>query len=307
MKDYSCDTDPVLLITGGTGTLGLAVAGRIDWDGPIRILSRDEQKQQKLRDVAPAQIRLILGDIRDPGKLAMAFRGVDTVIHCAALKIVPNACYNPDEIVWTNAIGTLNVCRAAIEAGVRRVIVISSDKAVEPTTLYGATKMCGEHIAIQANNWSSQTNISVVRLGNIEASRGSITEWMADLARQGKTIPITHEGMTRFWISQEAAVKFIEIVLDEMVGGEIFVPKLSSTFIVDMIPKDAEYRVIGLRQTERLYEPLVGQRELEHTDEYPTYFVIRPYPYQGNTDRKEAFRSDCLEALGHRDRKGGEQ
>ena len=123
---YSCDTDPVLLITGGTGTLGLAVAGCIDWDGPIRILSRDEQKQQKLREIAPPQIRLILGDIRDPGKLSMAFRGVDTVIHCAALKIVPNACYNPDEIVWTNAVGTLNVCRAAIEAGVKRVIVIST-------------------------------------------------------------------------------------------------------------------------------------------------------------------------------------
>ena len=281
----------IVLITGVTGSLGTALLKYFEWDGPIRGLSRDEQKQEKLRVAKIPQLRLILGDIRDPEKLRMAMVGVDTVIHCAALKIVPQGCFNADEIMNTNAVGTLNVCREAIHAGVKRTLVVSSDKAVEPTTLYGATKMCAEHIAIQANSWTPNP-ISVVRFGNLIGSRGAITEWMEERVRVGETLEITSEEMTRFWMPLRQAVTFIELCLADMTGGEIFSPKIRARPLMDMIPENARIRVIGPRQQERTYETLVSERELEHTDETDTHFIIRPWPYVGNTRRINAYRSD---------------
>lgn len=281
----------IILITGVTGSLGNALLRYFPWEGPIRGLSRDEQKQEALRIANVPELRLILGDIRDPEKLRMAMRGVDTLIHTAALKIVPQGCFNADEIMRTNAEGTLNVCREAIHANVRRVLVVSSDKAVEPTTLYGATKMCAEHIAIQANNWTDNM-ISVVRFGNLIGSRGAITEWMDEKVKRGETLEITSEDMTRFWMPLRQAVTFIEVCLGAMTGGEIFAPKISARRLMDMVPEGARIKVIGPRQQERTYETLVSERELEHTDETDSHFIIRPWPYVGNTRRINAYRSD---------------
>ncbi len=291
-----------LLITGGTGTLGTALLGS-PWNGPIRVVSRDEQKQDALKPHFENKgVRWILGDVRDPEKLRMALIGVSTVIHCAALKIVPQGSYNPDEMIKTNIIGTMNVIREAIHAGVERVIVTTTDKGVEPTTLYGATKLCAERLAQQSNMWSS-TNVSVVRLGNIEASRGSLTAWMDKLIAEGKSVPITDKDMTRFWITRQAAVHFIWLALDKMEGGEIFVPKLPARKVMDMLPVEAKYHVIGRRPDERCYEPLVGYEELKHTDEFENHFVIKPWPYQGNTRRTHAYRSD-ITTPGHSDDHG---
>lgn len=281
----------IILITGVTGSLGKSLLRYFPWDGPIRGLSRDEQKQEALRVAKVPELRLILGDIRDPQKLRMAMVGVDTVIHTAALKIVPQGCFNADEIMKTNAVGTLNVCREAILADVRRTLIISSDKAVEPTTLYGATKMCAEHIAIQANSWSPNP-ISVVRFGNLIGSRGSITESMDARVRAGETLEITSEAMTRFWMPLRQAVTFIEMCLGAMTGGEIFSPKIPARRLMDMVPEGARIKIIGARQQERTYETLVSERELEHTDETDTHFIIRPWPYVGNTRRINAYRSD---------------
>jgi len=293
-----------VLITGITGSLGTALLKHLEWDGPIRGLSRDEQKQDRLRQAKIPQLRLILGDIRDPQKLRMAFRGVDTVIHTAALKIVPEGTFNADEIIATNTHGTFNVCREAIHSGARRVLCISSDKAVEPTTLYGASKMCAEQLAIQANNWG-ETKISVVRFGNLLASRGAFTERMQEKTDAGETLEITSEKMTRFWLNLRYAVTFIERCLDDMIGGEIFAPKIPARPLLKMLPPNAQWREVGLRQQERLFETLVGVRELEHTDEFETHYVIRPWPHKGNTRRENAYRSDDPESRGSSDHNEG--
>lgn len=286
--------DKILLITGGTGTLGLALVKWLHWEGPIRILSRDEQKHEELRKALQAagdtQIRLILGDIRDRHKTRMAIARAHTVLHVAALKIVPQASYNPDELIKTNILGSMNVIEESIAAGVERVLCISSDKGVEPTTLYGATKMAMEHYAQSANQWSP-TRVSCVRLGNIEGSRGSITTFFQDIAGRGEAIPITDEAMTRFWISQRGAVSFIQRALDRMEGGEIFAPKLPAARIMDAVPKGATWRIIGRRPGEREFELLLGTQEIRHADEERDLFIVRPWPYQGTCRRTRPYSS----------------
>lgn len=221
----------------------------------------------------------------------MALRGVDTVIHAAALKIIPNGGYNPDEVIQTNIIGTLNVLREAIHAGVRRVLVISTDKGVLPTTLYGATKLCAEHLAMQLNDWSEGTAISAVRYGNVVDSRGSFTLRLAEWKPGDPPLPITDSRCTRFWITQRQAVALIDLALGSMQGGEIFVPKLPTKNILDMLPEGAQFYESGLRATEKIHETLIGEHELPHTDEFPSHFVIRYPPYQGSNTLSGAYCS----------------
>lgn len=289
-----------VLITGGTGTFGHAYLkwSRPRWDR-LYVYSRDEQKQYAMRMLDLPGVRLILGDIRDPEKLRMAMRNVDVVIHAAALKIVPHGTWNPDEMILTNCIGTMNVIRAAANAGVRKVVVISTDKAVEPTTLYGATKMCQEHLAVQANEWAApDTRISCVRYGNVIDSRGSFTLKIDECVANEEAIPITDMKMTRFWIDQRSIARFVDHVIDNMEGGEIFVPKMAATRIVDLCPPNALLDVIGRRPTEKLHETVVGEHELPHTDEFETHFVIRYWPYKGRCRRTTPYRSDEYEGLG---------
>src|SRR3989304_643654 len=249
----------MLLLTGGTGSLGRAFLTYTDYEGRIRILSRDEQKQDAMRRALPPEsgVQFVLGDVRDPEKLTRAMQGIETVIHAAALKIIPNGSYNPDEFIKTNIVGTANVFHAAIAAKVKRVLFISTDKGVEPTTLYGGTKLIGEHLAVQANRWS-ETTISAVRYGNVEHSRGSFLTRIREL-EPGEVLPVTDPDSTRFWITLEAAVKFIDFVLQEMKGGEIFVPRLPARRLGDLIPDGTEVELIGLRWTERKHENLIGE------------------------------------------------
>jgi len=270
-----------LLLTGGTGSLGTAYLTYGDWDGRIIVFSRDEQKQHVLRNMNLPNVRLILGDIRDRDKLRMALRDVDTVIHCAALKIIPDGGYNPDEVIKTNILGTSNVIQEAILAGVRRVLVVSTDKGVLPTTLYGATKLCAEHLAYQLNDWSRGTRVAAVRYGNVVDSRGSFTLALASWKPGDAPLRITDPNCTRFWITQRQAVALVDLALEKMEGGEVFVPKLPTKTLGEMIPEGARYEVTGLRATEKRHETLIGEHELPHTDEHATYFVVRYPPYEG--------------------------
>ncbi len=289
----------MLLLTGGTGTLGRAYLAHSKYEGRIRILSRDEQKQEAMRQAYTDDtgVQLILGDVRDPEKLERAMQGVSRVLHAAALKVIPNGSYNPDEFVKTNITGTMNVIHAAQKAGVEKLIFVSTDKACDPTNLYGACKMVGEHLAVEANKWSP-TRISCVRYGNVQNSRGSFTNTLAKLEKN-EVVKVTDPDCTRFWITQQAAVGFIDMVFDEMEGGEIFVPRLPSTRIGDMIPDGQPFEVIGLRGAgEKVHESLIGSSELGRTECKGEYFVVRTPPYRGNCLEKFPYRSDSDEGWG---------
>jgi len=297
-----------LLLTGGTGTFGHAFLrySTLPWDR-IYIYSRDEQKQYAMRQLDLPNVRCIMGDVRDEAKLRQVMRRCDVVVHAAANKIVPSGAWNPDEMILTNVIGTMNVIRAAVEAGVKKVVVLSTDKCVESTTLYGATKFCQEQLALQANNYASpETAISVVRYGNVLGSRGSFSNIVDECVERGNPIPITDLEMTRFWISQHAAAMFVDQVITNMDGGEIWVPKLPSTKITDLVPVGHPVTVVGMRPTEKLHETLVAEFELPWTDEFREHFVIHYHPYQGNTTRVEPYRSDSYEALGLHPDEGAE-
>ncbi len=269
-----------ILITGGTGSLGRAILSHFPTDARLYVYSRDEQKQDALRRLKLPGVNFILGDVRDAKKLRRVATQMDGIIHTAALKVVPEGAFNPDELVATNIQGTLNVLEAAIAGGVSKALFISSDKAVAPTNVYGATKMVGEALTTAANSWASpQTAVSVVRFGNLIGSRGSITNWP-----EGKPFGLTSPDMTRFWVTLKAAVKFISFVWEDMTGGEIYVPKLTAKRVLDMLPKGTETYPIDLRQGERMYETLVGEHERRHTDEYPNHLVIRPWPHEGTND-----------------------
>ena len=289
-----------LLVTGITGSLGRAVIANSRWPGRIRGLSRDEQKQDKMRPLAEQLgLQLVLGDVRDLNKCRMVTRNVAAVIHTAALKIIPNSAYNPDEVIRTNALGTENVLRAAIENKVPKVIVVSTDKACWPSTLYGATKLCQEALAVEMNGWSPDTNISVVRYGNVKNSRGSFTH---QLENPDSVLKITDPECTRFWIELEDAVAFIVDCMDKMIGGEIFVPRMRSKRLGDMIPPGAQFEVVGLRKTEKLHEWCVAPHELPHTDVTPYSFVVRPWPHQGTLGEATPYASNSPEEWGSENR-----
>ncbi len=275
-----------VLVTGGTGSFGQkfteVVLKRFK---PRRLIiySRDEFKQFEMRKrFNDPCMRYFIGDVRDKERLLRAMDGVDYVVHAAALKHVPVAEYNPMEAVKTNILGANNVIDAALESGVKKVIALSTDKAVNPINLYGATKLASDKLFIAANNIRGSRDIrfSVVRYGNVMASRGSVIPLFMELARKGvKRVPITHPEMTRFWITLEEAVDFVLKAFETMYGGEIFVPKIPSMRIVDLakaIVPDAEFDIIGIRPGEKLHESMISVDDSFNTLEFSDYYVIKP-------------------------------
>lgn len=278
-----------ILVTGGTGSFGKAFLRRVlDLYRPARVVvfSRDEFKQyemaSQLTEAEREKLRFFIGDVRDRDRLCMAFRGIDTVIHAAALKHVPTAEYNPFECVHTNIIGAENVANAAIQCGVKRVIALSTDKAASPINLYGASKLASDKIFVAANHLSGAEGcrFSVVRYGNVVGSRGSVLPLFQRLIAEGAaSLPITDSRMTRFWITLPQGVEFVLTCLDRMRGGEIFVPKIPSMRIADLAdalaPGVAQHS-IGIRPGEKLHEILITRDDARSTIDLGDCYVIEP-------------------------------
>jgi UDP-N-acetylglucosamine 4,6-dehydratase/5-epimerase len=273
-----------ILVTGGTGSFGTAFVRRVlEQHDPasIRIYSRDELKQSELaQEVDDTRLRLLVGDVRSLERLTLATRGVDVIIHAAALKQVPACEYNPFEAVQTNIVGAENVVSAAIANGVPRTIALSTDKAVNPVNLYGATKLCAEKIITQGNAYAadSPARFSSVRYGNVVGSRGSVLPLFKRQAEEGE-LTITDEAMTRFWITLDRAVGFVLDCLERMQGGEVFIPKIPSMRVVDLaeaIAPEASRRVIGIRPGEKVHEVLITPDESRHAFQFDGYFAVYP-------------------------------
>ena len=275
-----------VLITGGTGSLGKSLIHYLLKETNVRrvaIFSRDELKQQhlRIRFQDDPRLRWFLGDIRDLDRLKRAFHGVDYIIHAAALKQVDTGEYNPMEFVKTNVLGSQNVIDASIDAGVKRLVALSTDKASSPINLYGATKLTADKLFVAANNYSFAygTTFSVVRYGNVMGSRGSVIPFFREIAAQGKPIPITDLRMTRFWISIESAVKFVMDSLEMMTGGELYVPKIPSMKIVDLakaVAPDAILQEIGMRPGEKLHEEMISADDSRRTIILDNRYVVTP-------------------------------
>ena len=278
-----------ILVTGGTGSFGkkfTEVILREYNPKAIRIFSRGEflqlQMQQQFND--DPRLRFFIGDVRDKDRLYRAMNGVDIVVHAAALKQVPACEYNPIEAVMTNINGAVNVIDVAIDNEVEKVVAISTDKAVYPVNLYGATKLVAEKLFIQGNAYAGKhrTRFGVIRYGNVVGSRGSVIPLFLEQKRTGK-ITVTDERMTRFWITLEQGVRFVISCIERMQGGEIFVPKIPSMRIVDLaevIVPGVEREIIGIRPGEKLHECLITEEEARHAREFDTYFIIEPeYPF----------------------------
>jgi UDP-N-acetylglucosamine 4,6-dehydratase len=283
----------VILVTGGTGSFGRrfveTVLARYK-PRKLIIYSRDELKQfemqQDLREKVSAEdyarMRFFLGDVRDRSRLTLALRGVDIVIHAAALKQVPAAEYNPSECIQTNVVGAENVVWASLTNRVRQVVALSTDKACNPVNLYGATKLASDKTFVAANNLSGDLGcrFSVVRYGNVVGSRGSVVPLYRRLMAQGaKSLPITDARMTRFWITLDQGVEFVLSSLEMMRGGEIFVPKIPSMTMPDLaraMAPEAEISIIGIRPGEKLHEIMVGADDARQTVELSDRYVIEP-------------------------------
>lgn len=276
------------LVTGGTGSFGQAFVKRVLKDADTRrvvVYSRDELKQVEMaRSFDNDRLRFFIGDVRDADRLRRALCAVDTIVHAAALKHIPVAEYNPIECIKTNVGGAQNVIDAAIDAGVARVIALSTDKAVNPVNLYGASKLAAEKLFVAANHLSGSSGVrlSVVRYGNVVGSRGSVLPFFRDCASAGR-VPITDPRMTRFWITLDQGVDFVLTSLQRMRGGEVFVPKLPATRITDLaaaIAPGCSQEIIGIRPGEKLHETLIGKEEARNTYEFsrwrPGYYVIYP-------------------------------
>ncbi len=302
--------DASVLITGGTGSLGNSLVEYLLNETKVRriaIFSRDELKQQKMKIHFNnnSRLRWFIGDIRDLARLKRAFHGVDFVIHAAALKQVDTGEYNPMEFIKTNILGSQNVIDAAIDAGVRRVVALSTDKASSPVNLYGATKLTADKLFTAANNYSYTygTSFCVVRYGNVMGSRGSVIPLFRELALKSKPLPITDLRMTRFWISIEAATQFVIDSLSMMTGGELYVPRIPSMKIVDLaraISPNSELFEIGLRPGEKLHEEMISVDDSNRTvlfnDRYIVMPVIAEWGYEPPNGIKmpegSAYRSD---------------
>ena len=279
-----------ILITGGTGSYGKKCTEFIlkrYRPKKLIILSRDELKQFDMHREFNEQeypcMRYFIGDVRDKERLYRAFHGVDYIIHAAALKQVPTAEYNPSEVIRTNIIGAENIINVAIDSGIKKVLAISTDKAVNPINLYGATKLCSEKLFVAANSYSSDgTRFSVVRYGNVAGSRGSVVSTFLEKRGSGK-IPITDERMTRFWLTLQHGVDFSLSSLERMRGGEIFIPKIPSIRITELaraICPDAELEIVGIRPGEKIREVLISKDEARMTLEMENYFIIQPsFPF----------------------------
>lgn len=283
-----------MLITGGTGSLGKSFSEYILANSDIKkliVFSRDEFKQSQMEaEIKDKRLRFFIGDVRDLARLQRAFSGVDIIVHAAALKQVPALEYNPFEAVKTNILGTQNVIEAAIDQKVKKVVLVSTDKAAMPVNLYGATKLSAEKLFIAGNSYSSLngTSFSVVRYGNVVGSRGSIVEKLI-LNKGAHTVHITEERMTRFWIDLEQAFKIILFALDNMGGGEIFVPKAATmklSDLFDVLAPDAKRNIIGIRPGEKLHEVLLTKDESRHAVELKDYFVILPEHMNTSNQKK---------------------
>ena len=288
-----------VLITGGTGSFGNAfVRTVVARYAPRRLVvfSRDELKQYEMANAfgfSPKDsgaLRFFIGDVRDRTRLEMALRGVDIVIHAAALKHVPAAEYNPFECINTNVLGAENVVQAAIRAGVRKVVALSTDKAVNPINLYGASKLASDKIFVAANNLSGQsgTRFSVVRYGNVLGSRGSVVPFFRRLIAEGAdSLPITDPRMTRFWITLSQGVDFVLSALESMQGGEIFVPKIPSMLVTDLakvMAPDLPQHVVGIRPGEKLHEAMISMDDARSTVDRGDRYVITPTFAQWRSD-----------------------
>lgn len=278
-------TGKTILLTGGTGSFGNAFVDRFMGDGrdlTIRIFSRDELKQSEMRSrfADDERLRFLVGDVRDLPRLRRAMHGVDYVIHAAAMKQVPACEYNPFEAVQTNVMGTQNVIDAAIDSEVTRVVALSTDKAVNPVNLYGATKLCEEKLVVQGNAYAShsETVLSCVRYGNVVGSRGSVVPLFREQAASG-LLTVTDERMTRFWITLPQAVDLVLHALEHMIGGEVFVPKIPSMLVTDLaeaIAPGVSYEVTGIRPGEKLHESLLTLDEARHSVDGGSVFIVLP-------------------------------
>jgi UDP-N-acetylglucosamine 4,6-dehydratase len=274
-----------ILVTGGTGSFGkkfVEIMLRDYRPQRLVVFSRDELKQHEMRASGfdHPSMRYFIGDVRDVERLKRALAGVTVVVHAAALKQVPACEYNPFEAIQTNIMGGRNVIDAAIDQGVRRILALSTDKAVNPINLYGATKLCAEKVFVQANAYAGtrNTRFSCARYGNVVGSRGSVIPIFIEQRRRGK-ITITDPRMTRFWLTLEHGVKFVIRCLEQMHGGEIFVPKIPSMRLVDLaetVAPGCRVEYIGIRPGEKLHEVLVSEDESRQTLETDDMYVIQP-------------------------------
>jgi len=277
--------DSVVLVTGGTGSFGkkfVQIMLREYQPRKLIIFSRDELKQHdmRVRGFDHPSLRYFIGDVRDVERLRRAMNGVDLVVHAAALKQVPACEYNPMEAIMTNVNGAKNVIDAALDSGVKRVVALSTDKAVNPVNLYGATKLCAEKLFVQSNAYSgvNGTRFSCVRYGNVVGSRGSVIPVFREQKRTGK-ITITDPRMTRFWITLEQGVRLVVRAAESTKGGEVFVPKIPSMNIMDLaraIAPECEITYTGIRTGEKLHEQLISEDEARHTVDLPDVYVVEP-------------------------------
>ncbi len=294
-------SEKTILLTGGTGTLGqkfTEVMLRKHKPRVIRIFSRDELKQYEMekRFNSDRRLRFFIGDVRDKSRMERAMVGVDIVIHAAALKQVPLCEYNPFEAVKTNILGAQNIIDCAIDHNVEKVMAISSESAVNPVNVYGATKMCMEKLFVSANSYigdESKTRMSCVRYGNVSGSRGSVIPLFQKQKASG-IIGITDKGMTRFWISLEKGVEFVIKTISMMQGGEIFVPRIPSVRILDLaelVGEGCRIKEIGIRPGEKMHECLLTEDEARHSIEMGDFFIIEPEHYWWNKKKPQGRRS----------------
>ena len=289
-----------VLITGGTGSFGQAFARLLlEHYSPKKVvlLSRDEQKhyvlQQKIKD---SRIRFFVGDIRDKDRLRRAFTGIDYIFHAAAMKHVHISEYNPIEAIRTNVDGAANVIDAAIECGVERVVALSTDKAVNPVNLYGATKLCMEKLFVAANSYSGESGpqFDLVRYGNVVGSKGSVVPLFLKQKEQG-SLTITEPSMTRFWIGMQRALDLVLLALKDGLGGEVFIPKLPACDVQTLaqaVAPNTPIESIGIRPGEKMHETLITEDESLNVVEYDQYYVVRPnFASWGGANRTTGTRS----------------
>lgn len=305
-------SNKIILITGGTGSFGQAFTEFLLKNyspKAIRIFSRDELKQSEMAKKFAKysrKLRFFIGDVRDKNRLKRASEEVDIIVHAAALKQVPVCEYNPIEAIKTNILGTQNIIETALDEKLDKVVLISSDKAVQPLNLYGATKLCAEKLFIQSNSYIGRrkTKFSVVRYGNVLGSRGSVIPIFRSQIKDNE-FTITDKNMTRFWITLNQTCQFVTLSISKMRGGEIFVPKIKSLKIVDMamsLNTKARLKIIGKRPGEKNNEILITEEEAKHTKELSNYFIIEPefsfwnpikgkysmsYPYYASNNNRE--------------------
>jgi UDP-N-acetylglucosamine 4,6-dehydratase len=277
----------VILITGGTGSFGkkcVETILRLYTPRRLVVFSRDELKQFEMAQTFSPEkypcMRYFIGDVRDKERLYRAFRGVDYVIHAAALKQVPAAEYNPTECIRTNIMGAENIVNAAADVGVKKVIALSTDKAVSPVNLYGATKLCSDKLFVAANAFiASETRYAVVRYGNVMGSRGSVIPFFINRRDQGGPLPITDPRMTRFWITLDQGVRMVLKAFELAGGGEIFVPKIPSMQITDLaeaVAPGMKTEVVGIRPGEKVHESMITSEDSRNTIDIGDYYVIKP-------------------------------